>query len=135
MPITNHDSYHLARRVGQQGARFTAVSTLAQCSTNQLRGQLSTLAQCSTNQLRGQLQFQLQPTKLFKCKKRTFISTFNIRNLNTLNQLPELVFSAIELIFKLSVSKNIVSTILTSNLNIMIHDIGKGWTFLITCME
>jgi len=120
MSITNHDSYHLARRVGQQGARFTAVSTLAQCSTNQLR---------------GQLQFQLQPTKLFKCKKRTFISTFNIRNLNTLNQLPELVFSAIELIFKLSVSKNIVSTILTSNLNIMIHDIGKGWTFLITCME
>jgi len=51
MPITNH-SYHLARRLGQQGARSTAVSTLAQCLINQLHGQL-----------------QLKLTKLFKCKK------------------------------------------------------------------
>ena len=55
------------------------------------------------------------------CKKSMLLSTFNVRTLNTINQLPELVSSAIELninVYK-SVFRNTATFTLISRLNIM----------------
>jgi len=98
--------------VGQQGVRSADVSTLAQCSTNQLR---------------GQLQFQQQ------CKKRTLISTFNVCILNTLKQLPELVFSAIKLNIEVICVKE--HRFNHPDIKLKYHDIGKDFYLSIRMEE
>ena len=108
MTITkSRTSYRIACRAGYEGARSAVVPTLAQCSKNQLQG---------------------HHTKLLECKKSTFISTFNVRTLNTINQLPELVSSAIELNINVICIQE--HRFFHSDIKLKHHDVGKGWTFI-----
>ena len=107
MTITNpRNPYRIARRAGYQGARSAAVPTSAQRSENQLRG---------------------QQAKFLTCKKPTLISTFNDHTLNPINQMPELVLSAIERnINVICIQKH---RCFHSDVELKHHDVGKGWNF------
>lgn len=108
MTITNpRNPYRIARRAGYQGARSAAVPTSAQRSENQLRG---------------------QQAKFLTCKKPTLISTFNDHTLNPINQMPELVLSAIERnINVICIQKH---RYFHSDVELKHHDVGKGWNFI-----
>ena len=100
------NSCRIARRAVKQGARPTVVPTLAQCSKNLLQSH----------------------SKFMKCKQTTLISTFNVRTLNTINQLPELVASAIALnIHVICVQEHRFHH---EDLDLKHHETGKGWTFI-----
>ena len=71
---------------------------------------------------------QTSKTSLQRCKKSTLISTFNVRTLNTINQLPELVSSAIQL--KADVICVQEHRFFHSDVKLKYHDIGKGWWFI-----
>ena len=71
---------------------------------------------------------QTTKTSLQRCKKPTLISTFNVRTLNTPNQLPELVSSAIQL--KADVICVQEHRFFHSDVKLKYHDIGKGWWFI-----
>ena len=108
MNITNsRNSYRITRRAGRQVVRFAVVPIPAQWSKNQLRG---------------------HKTRLLECKKSTLLSIFNVRTLNTINQLPELVSSVIEL--------NINAIFIEEHryfhpdVKLKHLDVGKGWTLM-----
>ena len=108
MTITNpRNPYRIARRTGYQGARSAAVPTSAQWSENQLRG---------------------EQAKFLTCEKPTLISTFNDHTLNPINQMSELVLSAIELnINVICIQKH---RYFHSDVELKHHDFGKGWIFI-----
>ena len=66
----------IALRAGKKGARPAEVGTLA-----------SVFEKSTT---------ELKQSKLLKCKRRLQIATFNVRTLNKIVQLPELIASAEE---------------------------------------
>ena len=108
MNITNsRNSYRITHRAGHQGVRSAVVPIPAQCSKNQLRG---------------------HQTRLLECKKSTLLSTFNVRTLNTINQLPELVSSAIELNINVICIQE--HRYFHSDIKLKYHDVGKGWTLI-----
>ena len=66
----------IALRVGKKGARPAEVRALA-----------SVFVKSAT---------ELKRQKLLKCKQTLQIATFNVRTLNRIGQLPELIASAVE---------------------------------------
>ena len=67
-------------------------------------------------------------TSLLKCKRIKTISTFNVRTLNTINQLPELVSSAISLNIDIICIQE--HRFYHADVDLKYHDVGKGWTFV-----
>ena len=67
---------HIALRAGKKGARPAEV------------GALASVFEKSATELKRQ--------KLLKCKQTLQIATFNVRTLNRIGQLPELIASAVE---------------------------------------
>ena len=108
MTRTDNSSYRIARRAGYQGARSAVGKTLPQC-------------------LKYQLQSQTR-TPLIKCKRTTTVSTFNVRTLNTINQLSELVASAIR--YNIDIIFIQEHRFFHDDLTLKYHDVGKGWTFI-----
>ena len=71
---------------------------------------------------------ELKQQKLQKCKQTIQITTFNIRTLNRIGQLPELTASAVQHkinIICIQEHRN------THNEDIKYHDTGNGWTLAI----
>ena len=106
MTLTEHNSYRIARRAGYQGACSAEVSTSA-----------SVYEKSAT---------KLPNKNLIKCKRNTIISTFNIRTLNKIQQIPELISSAIE--HNIDVICLQEHRALHPELDIKIHSKYKGWT-------
>ena len=104
--ILNPTTYHIARRAGDQGARSADVTALTQRPKNQLQSQ--------TN------------TSLIKCKRMTTLSTFNVRTLNTTNQLSELV----AILYNIDIICIQEHRFFHDDLTLKNHDVGKGWTFI-----
>ena len=97
-------SSRIVRRAENQGSRSADARVLPQCSKNQLQN------------------------SLLKCKSQVIVSSFNVRTLNTLNQLPELVSSAIK--FNIDVICVQEHRFFHDNLELKYHEVGKGWTFI-----
>ena len=100
-------SYRIARRAGKQGARSAEVSVLA-----------SVFEKSATE----------PNSRLLKCKRTTTISTFNVRTLNSENQLPELTASAAaQNIDVICVQEH---RLYHNDLELKYHEAGNGWTFI-----
>ena len=63
---------------------------------------------------------ELKQSKLLKCKQTLQIATFNVRTLNRIGQLPELIASAEE--------HNIEIICYTHTEDIKYHETGNGWS-------
>ena len=92
----------IALRAGKKGARPAEVGTLASV-------------------------FELKRQKLLKCKQTLQIATFNVRTLNRIGQLPELIASAVE--HKIDIIY-IQEHRYTHTEDIKYHEIGNGWSLV-----
>ena len=67
-------------------------------------------------------------TKLLKCKRSILISTFNVRTLSPISQIPELVASAISQ--KIDIICIQEHRIFHNNFPLMYHDLERKWTLI-----
>ena len=74
---------------------------------------------------------ELIQQKLLKCKQTIQIATFNVRTLNRIGQLPELIASAVEHKIDIISIISIQEHRYTHNEDIKYHDTGNGWTLAI----
>ena len=108
-------SYHIARRAGHQGARPG------------LRGQDSDGDKYATDPPTVPT---VPTTPLFKGKKTTRLSTFNVRTLSGESQIPELIASAIEYgIDVICIQEHRISH---DDLLVKYHNVGSGWSLITT---
>ena len=92
----------IALRAGKKGARPAEVGALA-----------SVFEKSATEH---------KQSKLIKCKQTLQIATFNVRTLNRIGQLPELIASAEE--HKIDITQN------THTEDIKYHETGNGWSLV-----
>ena len=97
----------IALRAGKKGARPAEVGALA-----------SVFEKSAT---------ELKRPKLLKCKQTLQIATFNVRNLNRIGQLPELIASAVE--HKIDITC-IQEHRCTHTEDIKYHETGNGWSLV-----
>ena len=97
----------IALRAGKKGARPAEVGALA-----------SVFEKSAT---------ELKQSKLLKCKQTLQIATFNVRTLNRIGQLPELIASAVE--HKIDIIC-IQEHRYTHSEDIKYHETGKGWSLV-----
>ena len=97
----------IALRAGKKGARPAEVGALA-----------SVFEKSAT---------ELKRPKLLKCKQTLQIATFNIRTLNRIEQLPELIVSAVE--HKIDIIC-IQEHRCTHTEDIKCHETGNGWSLV-----
>ena len=97
----------IALRVGKKGMRPVEVGVLA-----------SVFEKSAT---------ELKQQKLLKCKRTIEISTFNVRTLNRIEQLPELTASAVEHNMDIMF---IQEHRYTHSEDIKYQDTGNGWTLI-----
>ena len=108
-------SYRIARRAGHQGARTG------------LRGQDSDGDKYATDPPTVPT---VPTTPLFKGKKTTRLSTFNVRTLSGESQIPELIASAIEYgIDVICIQEHRISH---DDLLVKYHNVGSGWSLITT---
>ena len=97
----------IALRAGKKGARSAEVGALA-----------SVFEKSAT---------ELKRPKLLKCKQTLQIATFNVRTLNRIGQLPQLIASAVE--HKIDIIC-IQEHRYTHTEDIKYHETGNGWSLV-----
>ena len=75
----------------------------------------------------GKSATELKRSKLLKCKQTLQIATFNVRTLNRIGQLPELIASAVE--HKIDII-GIQKHRYTHTEDIKYHETGNGWSLV-----
>ena len=116
-------------RPAQQGAGHQCSSNPARCSNYQgTRSVVSTIpAHCTGSRGSNTTTGSNLQNKLLVCKKSSLIATFNVRTLNSANQLPELVASAMKLNINVICIQE--HRFFHDDVNIKHQDVGNGWIF------